>query len=73
MSAKIRIIFICGVAVALLPLTGFPDSWRNFFGIIAGIIVCVTTYLLHRAVSGKSKISKLLNTEAFTENSLKQG
>jgi len=37
--SKNRIIFIVGVIVLLLPISGFPLSWKNFFYVILGLLL----------------------------------
>lgn len=48
MFSKNRLILILGVLVALMPFSGFPASWKNFFYIAFGLIISTFSFLLAR-------------------------
>lgn len=48
MFSKNRLILILGILVALMPFSGFPAVWKNFFYIIFGLTIAVLSFLLAR-------------------------
>lgn len=41
---KQLVIFFLGVWVALLPLLGFPGSWKTFFFVVSGLAIAVLSF-----------------------------
>jgi amino acid permease len=70
MKLKIRSLFILGILEVLLPFSGFPDSWKTFFSMFIGIIICGVTYLLHLQVKSfhGNNSNHDLKTESYSEN-----
>ena len=62
-----KIVVACGVLLVILPLTGFPRSWKSVISVFVGVVVIYVGALLYRkALNAKSE--RVENkTKAFTE------
>ncbi len=64
---KQRTLLILGIFIALLPFTGFPNSWRKTFFVLAGLSVSYIAYLLYREKTNmQGKMHNKSNT--YTDN-----
>ncbi len=50
---KERTLLFLGIWVALLPLLGFPNSWRTFFFLITGCALIFLSYLFYKQVRAR--------------------
>jgi uncharacterized membrane protein len=69
MKNRITTLFACGILMIALPFTGFPDSWKTFFAIIIGLVVCAIAYQIRNEFFPKKSLSAIKKTESFAENS----
>ena len=46
--SKIKILFGLGIITVLIPFLGVPRTWKDVLIIIAGIVIAVLSYLVHR-------------------------
>ena len=53
--SKRKTILWLGILVAILPLLGFPASWKSVVFFISGVLIAVNSYQLnkHKAVRGR--------------------
>lgn len=56
--SKHFIIFSLGIFTAILPVTGFPSSWKTFFYVVVGITVSITSLLLRKEINSLHSILK---------------
>ena len=64
--SKKRIIILLGVLTTLLPLSGFPSTWRSFFTFILGVAITGLAFVSYK---NKEVSGPLENKEdSFTEN-----
>lgn len=56
MFTKNRILFLVGLIIVFIPLSGFPYDYRNFFIIVSGLLVVVIAYLLSKEKRLKNHI-----------------
>lgn len=59
MKIKVRIVFLLGVLVAVLPFAGISFEIKKYIFGILGVVICVMTVFIHRqllAMSFKEKI-----------------
>ncbi|MEX2029340.1 MAG: hypothetical protein WD963_02555 [Candidatus Paceibacterota bacterium] len=68
---KVRILFILGVWVAVLPYLGFPNSWKNALFTITGLGLIFFSYTLHMGL--KTNKSQKETFDNFSENKFEEG
>jgi|GEM_PF-3990301 len=49
MITRNRILFILGICIVLIPLSGFPGPYKTFFMILSGLGVVVLAFLYARS------------------------
>jgi len=64
--SKERLLFIIGLIMAIIPLSGFPTSWKKFFISISGLVVIYLAYVLYK--EKKKLLPKKDKVEIYTEN-----
>ncbi len=65
---KEKIVIGLGVILILLPLTGFPRSWKTIFTVVIGVVVAYMGALFLRiAQHKKAHANSETRTETFTE------
>jgi xanthine/uracil permease len=64
-----KAIIACGVVLLLLPLTGFPRSWKTAISVLVGITVVYIGALLYKKATTLSPENKTeIKTKTFTES-----
>jgi hypothetical protein len=64
--SKERLLFIIGLIMAIIPLSGFPTSWKKFLISIGGLAVIYLAYVLYK--EKKKSLPKKDRVEVYTEN-----
>lgn len=72
MITRNRILLALGVAIVLLPFSGFPGSYETFFSVVFGLAVVFLAFLYARdkrmiEPSGKDPRPELM-TEVYVQN-----
>jgi len=70
--SKEKIILILGIWVTILPFLNFPNSWKEVFFVISGILLIWLAY----SIQSKKKLVNLKIKEkptTFTENNKNEG
>lgn len=65
MITKNRLLIIFGILIIILPFTGFPSAYENFFTITFGAIITLLAFLI--AKNHQSNHSKMHDREVVTE------
>lgn len=63
---KVRITFILGVWIAILPQLGFPYSLKNILFLVSGLAIIYVSYLTYRELKAQEPETKTF--ENFSEN-----
>lgn len=64
---KEKSLFIIGIWIILLPLSGFPTSWKTLFFFVTGLLVIYISYLFY--IQAKKNAPKDLNqSKTFIDN-----
>ncbi|MDE2030962.1 MAG: hypothetical protein KGI58_01735 [Patescibacteria group bacterium] len=64
---KEKSLFIIGLWIILLPLSGFPSSWKTLFFFITGLLIIYISYLFY--MQAKKNVPKDLNqSKTFIDN-----
>ena len=67
LMSKVKIVFILGIWVAILPFLGFPYSLKNIIYNITGLIIIFISYLLYKDLKvGETTEEKTFDN--FSEN-----
>jgi hypothetical protein len=64
--SKKRIIILLGVLTTLLPLSGFPSTWRSFFTFIFGVAITGLAFVAYKNKDVGGPLEK--KEDSFTEN-----
>jgi len=64
--SKERLLFIIGLIMAIIPLSGFPTSWKKFLISISGLVIIYLAYVLNK--EKKKLFPKKDKVEVYTEN-----
>ncbi|HZS43093.1 MAG TPA: hypothetical protein VFA52_02625 [Candidatus Paceibacterota bacterium] len=60
---------VLAVVIAIIPLLGFPPSWRAFFIIVLALIVAVSSYFIYREQMARMpRSNKGPKASTFIEN-----
>ncbi len=68
---KYNTLFILGVLTIIIPLTGFPSSWRTAFSILVGIGIIIVGIQIYRIkqTTFKNPLSRMKErAQTFVEN-----
>ena len=64
---KHAIILSLSIAIIIVPILGFPGSWKSFFTIILALAAAIISYRLYRA-DLKSQPKRTVETPTFVDN-----
>lgn len=64
--SKIKIVFILGIWIAILPYLGFPLSLKNIIFSITGLVIIYFSYLIYNNEKTGEKEEKTFDN--FSEN-----
>lgn len=70
--SKISFIFLLGIIVAILPVTGFSGEWKTIFFVIIGLTVSISILFLRGEIHSLRKALKSRDhtvTDSFVQNS----
>lgn len=65
-------VFLLGIFVAILSMTGFPEGWKTLFYIIAGVSVSIISLLIRKEINSLNAILKGKGhtiTDSFVQSS----
>lgn len=70
--SKHFIVFLLGIFVVILPMTGFPTGWKTLFYILAGVSVSIISLLIRKEINSLYSILKGKGhtvTDSFVQSS----
>lgn len=68
--SKDTILFVCGIAVAVLPFLGFPQSWRTWMFVILGGAIAIVAVSLRREFMMRDRRAQSLRGDVFVQNGI---
>ncbi|MFA6551975.1 MAG: hypothetical protein WCT19_00545 [Candidatus Paceibacterota bacterium] len=68
---KIKTLFVLGMVILIAPFTGFPGLWKAFFLNVAGILICLISFIMYRTSSRKASSVENSYSESQSKNDSK--
>jgi len=65
---KVKIIFILGIWVTILPYLGFPYAFKNILFSITGLAIVYFCYFMYKDLKTKEGDTKKKVSDNFSEN-----
>lgn len=62
-----KIVVACGVLLIILPLTGFPRSWKSVISVLVGVVIIYLGALLYKKALNAQSERIETKTKVFTE------